>query len=207
MKQKERQERSRQQILQAALAEFGIHNYEDVTMEKICAAHGISKGMMYHYYANKDELFLLCVQNIFDKLRIHLETQAAVLASQDPLERIQNYFLIRECYFRQHPMEKKIFENALFRTPQHLKDEIAALRRPLRDMNLHFLQQIIHELALRPCIDYAEAIHYLEAVEDIFWRLLAQYSPREEGADLHRQTAAARRLLDLVLFGVLRQAL
>ena len=66
---------------------------------------------------------------------------------------------------------------------------------------------MIHELPLRPCIDYAEAIHYLEAVEDIFWRLLAQYSPREEGADLHTQTAAARRLLDLVLFGVLRQAL
>ena len=58
MKQKERQERSRQEILLAAMAEFGTHNYEDVTMEGICTAHGISKGMMYHYYANKDAVFL-----------------------------------------------------------------------------------------------------------------------------------------------------
>ena len=58
MRQQERQERSRQLIAQAALEEFGSAGYDAVTMDGICAGHGISKGMMYHYYANKDELFL-----------------------------------------------------------------------------------------------------------------------------------------------------
>ena len=49
MTQKERQEHSRQEILRAALEEFGRRDYEQVNMEQICKNHGISKGMMYHF--------------------------------------------------------------------------------------------------------------------------------------------------------------
>ena len=205
MKQKERQERSRQEILLAAMAEFGTHNYEDVTMEGICTAHGISKGMMYHYYANKDAVFLVCVEEVFRRLRAYIEMQAAVLAPLEPLERIRNYFVIRESYFQQHPIERNIFENAQFRPPRHLVDEIQARRQPLRAMNLHFLQQIIWQLPLRPCVDHAEALRYLESIEEVYWRMLGQYRPSGEAMDLHTQTALAERLLDLLLFGALRQ--
>ena len=58
-----------ERIQQAAMEEFGTHNYSDVTIDNICSRHGISKGMMYHYYSNKDELFLLCVERTFQELR------------------------------------------------------------------------------------------------------------------------------------------
>ena len=56
MTQKERQERSREMIYQAALQEFGTYGYGGVNMEGICGRHGISKGMMYHYFSRKDDL-------------------------------------------------------------------------------------------------------------------------------------------------------
>ena len=46
MKQKERQERSRKEIFQAAMEEFGSNDYDKVTMESICTSPEISKGMM-----------------------------------------------------------------------------------------------------------------------------------------------------------------
>ena len=46
MTQKERQERSRKEIFQAAMEEFGTNDYDQVTMESICTRHKISKGMM-----------------------------------------------------------------------------------------------------------------------------------------------------------------
>ena len=49
MTQKERQERSKEEIYRAAMAEFGSRGYDGANMEHICADHGISKGMMYHY--------------------------------------------------------------------------------------------------------------------------------------------------------------
>ena len=42
MTQKERQERSKREILQAAMEEFGNYGYEKVTVESICSRHGIS---------------------------------------------------------------------------------------------------------------------------------------------------------------------
>lgn len=50
MTQKERQDRSKEEICRAAMEEFGTLGYDKVTMERICGNHGISKGMMYHYY-------------------------------------------------------------------------------------------------------------------------------------------------------------
>ena len=83
MTQKERQERSRKEIYQAALEEFGTYGYDKVNMERICGNHGISKGMMYHYYSNKDELFLLCVERTFQELRAHVERDMAHLSGED----------------------------------------------------------------------------------------------------------------------------
>lgn len=82
MTQQERQERSRRDIFQAAMEQFGSKDYEKVTMESICSGHGISKGMMYHYYSNKDELFLLCVEDTFCALKTHIERETQSLEGQ-----------------------------------------------------------------------------------------------------------------------------
>lgn len=94
MTQKERQERSRKEIYQAALEEFGTYGYDKVNMERICGNHGISKGMMYHYYSNKDELFLLCVERTFQELRAHVERDMAHLSGEDTAAAVKDFFMI-----------------------------------------------------------------------------------------------------------------
>ena len=79
MKQQERQKKSNEKILQAAITEFSASGYDKVTMENICTRHGISKGMMYHYYSGKDDLFLLCVQNMYQMMQQYLEENMAEL--------------------------------------------------------------------------------------------------------------------------------
>ena len=112
MKQQERQERSRREIFQAAMEEFGAHGYDKVSMENLCTRHGISKGMMYHYYSNKDELFLLCVQDVFQNLKAQIEQEIVQLEQQSPLAAIREFFLLRERYFQQNPERERIFETA-----------------------------------------------------------------------------------------------
>ena len=106
MTQKERQERSRKEIYQAALEEFGTYGYDKVNMERICGNHGISKGMMYHYYSNKDELFLLCVERTFQELRAHVERDMAHLSGEDTAAAVKDFFMIRERFFQLHPQQK-----------------------------------------------------------------------------------------------------
>lgn len=206
MTQKERQERSKEEIYQAALAEFGTLGYEKASMERICGQHGISKGMMYHYYSNKDELFLLCVERTFADLKAHVERDAGELVGQGILETIKNFFMIRESYFQLHPEQKMIFEDAMLHPPKHLVEQIQELRGPIREVNREFVRQLVAKMPLRPGMDPQKAARYLESVEYYFQSILRNY--RDDGAteDMHTMFETAEEMLDMVLFGILHQS-
>ncbi|MHA6668204.1 TetR/AcrR family transcriptional regulator [Homoserinimonas sp. A447] len=44
-------------ILDAALAEFAAHGYSDASLNRIIEAAGISKGSMYYYFDDKQDLY------------------------------------------------------------------------------------------------------------------------------------------------------
>lgn len=202
MTQKERQERSRREILQAALEEFGTHGYSKVTMEAICSRHKISKGMMYHYYANKDELFLLCVQDTFHALQAYVEENVGKMA-EAPMDRLKQFFLVRECFFQSNPQRKMIFEDAVFHPPQHLAAELQRLHQPMQALNQKFFLDMLPQVALRPELGVHKVIRYLECVWDSFRSAAAVYLA-EPAADMQVVLRGAGEFLDMALFGVLR---
>ncbi len=205
MTQKERQERSKEEIYQAALEEFGTFGYDQVNMERICGKHGISKGMMYHYYSNKDDLFLSCVKRTFTDLKAYIEQEMETAQGKNTLDTVKNYFLTREYFFQFHPKQKVIFENAMIRPPKHLAEQIQQLRAPIREMNRKFLSQFVARMALRPGLDYEKATRYLETMGSSFQNSLAYYQGENTEQDLHSMLEMVEDLLDMILFGVLQQ--
>ena len=89
MTQKERQAKSRQMIREAAESEFSASGYEAFTVDQLCARHGISKGMLYHYYTGKDQLFLLCVEDAFQGLEAYLRGQMEDILREDVQRAVQ----------------------------------------------------------------------------------------------------------------------
>ena len=174
-------------------------------MEAICAGHGISKGMMYHYYTGKDELFLACVGHVFQSLLKHVRHDAAALGKQAVFETIKNYFAIRECYFQRHPKEKNIFENALLRTPKHLQEEISRLHQPLFEMNQTFLKGIVLKMQLRGGLRNDQVLQYIECVGTLLPSMLRLYQMPGGLSDLHAMLATSEEILDMLLSGVIRQ--
>ena len=160
--------------------------------------------MMYHYYVNKDDLFLLCVKNTFSDLKNYIEQQNFVL-TKDVFENIKNYFMIREYYFQDHPLQKRVFESAVLRTPKHLSEQIQILRTPLKKMNRDFLSKITAQMKLRSNLDAEKVMRYLEGIEYHFWTVAEQYEPKIKEYDIHTMLKTAEELLDMILFGVLRE--
>lgn len=203
--QKERQERSREEIYQAALEEFGADGYDAVTMERICVRHGISKGMMYHYFSHKDELFLLCVEKTFAELKDHLEQELPELTGMDFPEAVKAFFMTRESFFQSRPLEKTIFENALLYPPRSLAAKIQGLHAPLRDLNRAFFWRLAPQMPLRPGLEAADAARYLEGVGCFFQAMAAYGREDHEIRDLHTMLEVGGKLMDLVLYGILQQ--
>ena len=161
---------------------------------------------MYHYVSGKDELFLQCVEHTFCRLAQHVAREAQALAGKSDFEAVRQYFMGRERFFQLHAQEKNVFENALLRPPKHLKEQIARLHQPLSELNRRFLKQAVAHMPLRPGMDAERAMCYLEGVSDVLAPLLMRCRTGKDALpDVHAMLAATEELLEMVLYGVVRQ--
>ena len=94
-KTKEQCERIKQerieQIYREALRLFAIKGYEAVTADEIANAVGCSHGLLFHYFANKEDLFEETVNNLALKLDAEITKdvnfdQSPKLALQDLID-------------------------------------------------------------------------------------------------------------------------
>lgn len=69
---REESERTAENILRVATAQFRAHGYGGTDLESIAAEAGVTRGAVYHHYANKRALFETVV------LRIHSQVQAQI---------------------------------------------------------------------------------------------------------------------------------
>src|SRR3954466_5338279 len=52
----------RRQLLEAGARVFTEHSYEDASMAEVARAAGISKGLLYHYFPSKRDLFVATLE-------------------------------------------------------------------------------------------------------------------------------------------------
>ena len=104
MKQEEKNRKSREHILACAFAEFAAQGYAGASVNAICVRGSISKGLLYHYYADRDALYLACVERCFDDLTAAL---SAVLNAQTVTP--EQYFDARLRYFSEHPQHQRLY--------------------------------------------------------------------------------------------------
>lgn len=205
MTQKERQERSRRLIVEAATQEFGSLGYDNVSVELVCRKHGISKGMMYHYYRGKDDLFLECVSHTFDILCQYIELEAPRFDSNNAIENIKCYLMAREIFFKDHPLEKALFECAVFHHPRHLAQAMDEARRGIRRLNMDFIGSQLSRMKLREGLDSSQVGRYLGSIDYLFQDLLTSYRDGRKAEDIHDMLTSAGELLSMLLFGVIER--
>ena len=75
MTREEQKEHTKRKILDNALTEFAERGYGGSSVNHIYdPAQGISKGLLYHYFSTKDEMFLACVEECFARLKEHIHS-------------------------------------------------------------------------------------------------------------------------------------
>jgi len=58
------------QLLELGIRLFSVRRYEDISIEDVAEATGISKGLLYHYFQNKREFYIETVRAASLKLRL-----------------------------------------------------------------------------------------------------------------------------------------
>ena len=121
-------EDKRSAILKAAAKLFASHGFDRASMAEIALACGVSKALLYHYYASKDQL-------LFDIIRAHLDDLVAAIEAVPktlaPRERLAAmiHALLEE--YRHADEEHQIQISDLKRLPPKMKAELVERERVL----------------------------------------------------------------------------
>ncbi|MDD2972588.1 MAG: TetR/AcrR family transcriptional regulator [Lachnospiraceae bacterium] len=206
MKREEKNALSKQRILDAAIEEFSKRGYDAASLNTLCAEHDISKGIIYHYFKDKDELYLLCAADCFDRLTVHLSA-AKTNTADSPEMRLQRYFDARLHFFAENPLYLGIFLNAVLYPPTHLAAELARVREAFDRQNVLILTTLLESAPLRDGIATGEIVADFRMYMDYF---NARFRTVLDNADSPKQALQeheerCHRQLGILLHGVLEQ--
>ncbi len=83
--QAERTAATRAALVAAARALFAEHGYAEVGTERIAHAAGVTRGALYHQFADKADLFAAVMEAVEADVTARLITAVDAVADQDPL--------------------------------------------------------------------------------------------------------------------------
>ena len=199
MKRAEKTELTRQKILQAAVCEFGRHGYAGGTVNRICES-GISKGLVYHNFKDKDEIYLTCLQECCDSL-------AAYMKEQNCGTNVLRYMDVRWRWRKKNPDKAHILFEALLTPPQNLQDRIKDSMRGFEEMNLDIYKKFVRSLSLREGISEETALSYFCWMQEMFNAFFS--NPEVGGLELDEKIAAHERYIqqffNLMLYGIAQE--
>lgn len=136
----------RNAILSAAAQAFADTGFDGASMSQIALACGVSKALLYHYYANKEQL-------LFDVIEAHLEDLVAsveeVGSANDPERRLVDLCIVILEAYRDADAEHKVQINNLSRLPADKQDVLKAMERRLVEVFAEALAAANPDLAAR----------------------------------------------------------
>jgi AcrR family transcriptional regulator len=188
-------EQRRRRILDAARACFGEAGFAGATVGAIAERAGVSNGLLYQFFRNKEHLFEVVLREIIgDWVRAMLPRDAA---HETPSQALEGMFRRSVQFCRAHPLLPALLRGdedlQLSRIREAGRDRV----QPHRDLVASILRRGIAAGEFKPDLDVASAA-------DVICQLQADYSARAYRRDPRYPDspaiidAATRFILDAV---------
>jgi TetR/AcrR family transcriptional regulator len=204
MKRGEKNALSKQRILDAALHEFSERGYDMASLNTLCAENDISKGIIYHYFKDKDELYLSCAADCFNRLTAYLGVLKTD-KTDSPETQLRRYFDARLHFFAENPVYLGIFLNVVLYPPAHLAKELAGTQKEFDSQNVSILTTLLESAPLQDDIAISEIVSDFKMYMNYFnarFRTVLEHADSPKQA-LREHEERCHRQLRILLYGVL----
>ncbi|MEG1291779.1 MAG: TetR/AcrR family transcriptional regulator, partial [Lachnospiraceae bacterium] len=205
MKREEKVQCSKERIIDAAMEEFGANSYDMASLNNICNDNAISKGLVYHYYGNKDDLYLSCVKVCFEKFTNFLAEESYHFS--DIQCGMNQYFARRFLFFHNYPREGGLFFYTVLQPPKHLVQQLQELRKDFDAQCIFYYKEALKHITLREGIAEQEALEYFTVFQEVFHEYFQRN--KETGADvsilMKAHEAQLSKTLNMMLYGIAKE--
>ncbi|MGN0788977.1 MAG: TetR/AcrR family transcriptional regulator [Christensenellales bacterium] len=201
MQKQQKTQLSKERIINAAIGEFGRSGYKKGTLNNVCA-RGIPKGLLYHNFRSKDELYLQVVERAFDSFDVYIRQRGA---DRD----VKSYLEARLGFLKEQSDLCRILFEAVIQPPAKLQRQIKKIRSKFDDLNDRLYFDVIEKLSLREGVSKREAENYFHIVQDMFngyfGNMLFSGASVEEIASKHEEILP--KFVEYMIYGIVADKL
>ena len=200
MKKDLKTEITKEKILKAATEEFSLYGFDGATVNQICQKHGISKGLIYHNFENKEELYLRCVEEAVNEF-------VSYMSRRDFGTDFKLYMKERYAFFEAHPNYSKLIFAVVLTDDTGFAERIKKIKSNFDEFNRNIYLTAIQNIRLRKGISEKDALEYYSLLQD----MLNGYLPKGRAEEDHFESVflshekSLEKILDFVLYGIAEQ--
>jgi len=198
-------EDKRQRIIEAALNEFAERGFDMASTNTITEQARISKGLLFHYFGNKEGLYLYLVKHC---MRVAVErarrAAAAEPQSADMLERLIGSSLRKLRLVKEEPVLMKFLFEALTKPPPGVAKEIMAAAEEYRPMAAEQMSHDVDTSLLRPGVSLERAVEMIMIFGEGMRSLYAETMSRSPEA-AEKMLSRAGEFIDFMKYGLYRR--
>ena len=199
MKKELKTQLTRERIIEAALIEFSQKGYKAFGINELCKNHKISKGILYHNFSGKSEIYLACVRESFQKAVSIIRGESGDIPS------LVEYMERRHRFFKDFPHHSHVFFEAWLTAPAEIADEVAQEKAVFEDLNRQVSEKLLAESTLKDHISQEEALYYLTFIQQLFRSYYRAASGSQETSSLASQYENnLQKVLHLMIYGILK---
>jgi TetR/AcrR family transcriptional regulator len=139
-------------IINAAIKEFAQKGYDSASTNEIVKEAGISKGLLFHYFQSKKQLFFFlfdyCYNLVADEFYKKID-----LTEQDFFKRIRQAVLIKMDLQSKYPEILTFIQEAFMQDSPEIKDEFDKKKQELNAVNIGIIYDGIDLSKFRDDVD------------------------------------------------------
>ena len=198
-------ERTARKILDAATAEFSDKGLGGARVDMIAERAKTNKRMLYHYFGNKEDLFLAVLEHAYMEIRIHeRDLHLDEFPAEEAVRKLASYTFN---YFVENPEFIRLLNSENLYDAKHIKKS-----KKIRDMHSPLVEQIgqVLERGAREGVfrDDVDAVQFYISIASLGYFYLSNASTLGTifSKDLRTKSALKKRLAHIedMILGYLR---
>jgi TetR/AcrR family transcriptional regulator len=157
---------TRESLVRAAVQEFSRLGFAGARIDEVAAVAGANKQLVYHYFGNKEGLYLVALESVYAEIRE--KEQSLRLMELPPLEAMARLIGFSFDYLAEHPefIALLVDENRQAGTHVRQSRELKGMHSPFIEMLDTTLQAGIGQGVFRKDVD---AVNLYISVAGVSW--------------------------------------
>ncbi|WP_335871825.1 TetR/AcrR family transcriptional regulator [Bacillus sp. 2205SS5-2] len=199
----------KEHILSVCIEEFAKNGFEKTSTDRITNRAGISKGILFHYFKNKKNLYLYVVNYLRTFIGDQIMEAVKQVQSEDFFERMKEVVLIKQRVSLQYEQEMKLASIALLQPPAGMEEDMKKLlQQNVDDYSEDFLSKMLDKSLLREFVDPDKVIQLSTlALQQVSTKYTALFKTNEASFENLQKLMIAEidDYIDLIKFGVYKK--